>query len=216
MFTGLIEAVGSVADVKSTESGMRMRIRTELARTLAPGDSLAVNGVCLTVVLTSDEEVHADIGPETARVTTLGSLKRDQAVNLERPMRADGRFGGHFVQGHIDGVGTVDDVRTDGDAHWFTIAFKRDLAPYFIRKGSIAVDGISLTIAGLDGQKFDVMVIPFTWNHTSLHTLRVGTRVNLECDIIGKYVARAAEVSGRLKPASATEVDADVSRRRTK
>jgi len=195
MFTGLIEVVGSVVDVKSTESGMRMRIRTELARTLAPGDSLAVNGVCLTVVLTSAEEVHADIGPETARVTTLGSLKRDQAVNLERPMRADGRFGGHFVQGHIDGVGTVDDVRTDGDVHWFTIAFNRELAPYFIRKGSIAVDGISLTIAGLDGQKFDVMVIPFTWDHTSLHTLRVGTRVNLECDIIGKYVARAAEVA---------------------
>src|SRR5919205_1503401 len=123
MFTGLIETVGSVADVKSTESGIRMRIRTSLGGELAPGDSLAVNGVCLTVVLTGDDEVHADIGPETVRVTTLGSLKRDQAVNLERPLRADGRFGGHFVMGHVDGVGTVDDVRTDGDAHWFTIAF---------------------------------------------------------------------------------------------
>jgi riboflavin synthase len=197
MFTGLIEAVGAVADVKSHESGMRMRIRTGLARELSPGDSLAVNGVCLTVVLTSADEVHADIGPETARVTTLGSLRRDQAVNLERPLRADGRFGGHFVLGHVDGVGTVDDIRSDGDAHWFTIAFGRDLAAYFIRKGSIAVDGISLTIAGLDEEKFDVMVIPFTWNHTNLHTLRVPHRVNLECDMIGKYVARATELHGK-------------------
>ena len=197
MFTGLIEAIGSVAEVKSTGSGIRMRIRTALARELAPGDSLAVNGVCLTVVLAGDGEVHADIGPETTRATTLGALRRDEIVNLERPLRADARFGGHFVMGHVDAPGTVEDIRTEGDAHWFTIAFRRDLAPYLIRKGSIAVDGISLTIAGLGEGKFDVMVIPFTWEHTNLRTLRTGSRVNLECDMVGKYVARAAELHGK-------------------
>ena len=195
MFTGLIEAIGHVAEVKSTGSGIRIRIRTGLAPELAPGDSLAVNGVCLTVVLAGDGDVHADIGPETTRVTTLGTLKRDEAVNLERPLRADARFGGHFVMGHVDASGTVEDIRTEGDAHWFTIRFRRDLAPYLIRKGSIAVDGISLTIAGLGDEKFDVMVIPFTWEHTNLHTVRVGSRVNLECDMVGKYVVRAAEIA---------------------
>jgi riboflavin synthase len=197
MFTGLIEEIGSVAEVKSTGSGIRMRIRTKLARELAPGDSLAVNGVCLTVVHAGDGEVHADIGPETTRVTTLGALRREEVVNLERPLRADARFGGHFVMGHVDAPGTVEDIRTEGDAHWFTIAFRRDLAPYLIRKGSIAVDGISLTIAGLGEGKFDVMVIPFTWEHTNLRTLRTGSRVNLECDMVGKYVARAAELHGK-------------------
>lgn len=195
MFTGLIEALGRIAEVKSTGSGIRIRIRTELAGQLTPGDSLAVNGVCLTVVLAGDGEVHADVGPETTRVTTLGSFKRDEAVNLERPLRADARFGGHFVMGHVDAVGIVEDIRSEGDAHWFTITFRRDLAPYLIRKGSIAVDGISLTIAGLGEEKFDVMVIPFTWEHTNLRALRPGGRVNLECDIVGKYVARAAEVA---------------------
>lgn len=194
MFTGLIEAVGRVVEVKSTGGGTRLRIHTGLASELAPGDSLAVNGVCLTVVLAEEGDVHADIGPETARVTTLGSLRRDQDVNLERPMRADSRFGGHFVLGHVDGTGTVDDIRTEGDAHWLTISFRDDLAPFLIRKGSVAVDGISLTVAGLDESRFDVMIIPFTWEHTNLHALRVGARVNLECDMLGKYVARAAEV----------------------
>ncbi len=194
MFTGLIETVGRVVEVKSTGGGTRLRIHTGLASELAPGDSLAVNGVCLTVVLAEEGDVHADIGPETARVTTLGSLRRDQDVNLERPMRADSRFGGHFVLGHVDGTGTVDDIRSEGDAHWLTISFRDDLAPFLIRKGSVAVDGISLTVVGLDESRFDVMIIPFTWEHTNLHALRVGARVNLECDMLGKYVARAAEV----------------------
>jgi riboflavin synthase len=194
MFTGLIETVGRVVEVKSTGGGTRLRIHTGLASELAPGDSLAVNGVCLTVVLAEEGDVHADIGPETARVTTLGSLKRDQDVNLERPMRADSRFGGHFVLGHVDGTGTVDEIRAEGDAHWLTISFRDDLAPFLIRKGSVAVDGISLTVAGLDESRFDVMIIPFTWEHTNLHALRVGARVNVECDMLGKYVARAAEL----------------------
>jgi len=201
MFTGLIEAVGKVADVKSEPGGIRLRIRTELASSLSAGDSLAVNGVCLTVVTADRGEVHADIGPETARVTTLGTLRHEQRVNLERPMRANGLVGGHFVQGHVDGTGLVDEIRPDGDSHWLTVSFDRSLSPYFIRKGSIAVDGVSLTVAGLGGTVFDVMIIPFTWANTSLSSLKVRDRVNLECDMIGKYVARAVALAdeGKLK-----------------
>jgi riboflavin synthase alpha subunit len=195
MFTGLIEAVGKVADLKATPSGFRVRVRTTLAPELTPGDSLAVNGVCLTVIAADNGEVHADIGPETARVTTLGSMRPEQRVNLERSMRADGRVGGHFVQGHIDGTGVVDEIRPDGDSHWVTISFDRGLSPYFIRKGSIAVDGVSLTVAGLGGNVFDAMIIPFTWGNTNFSALRVRDRVNLECDMIGKYVARAMELA---------------------
>jgi riboflavin synthase len=194
MFTGLIEAVGRVVDVKQTGSGFRLRIHTPLASALTPGESLAVNGVCLTVTQAVEDEVYADIGPETARITTLGTLRGDQAVNLERAMRADSRFGGHFVQGHVDGTGRVEDVHAEAGAHWLTVSFSRELAPYLVRKGSVAVDGISLTVAGLGADRFDVMIIPFTWTHTNLSAARVGSRVNLECDMVGKYVARAVEL----------------------
>src|SRR5580765_1688946 len=206
MFTGLIEAVGEIAEVKTSPGGFRIRIRTTLAADLASGDSLAVNGVCLTVIAADGGEVHADIGPETARVTTLGSMRGEQQVNLERPMRADGRLGGHFVQGHIDGTGIVEEIRPDGDSHWLTISFDRSLSPYLIRKGSIAVDGVSLTLAGLGGNAFEAMIIPFTWSNTALSSLTVRERVNIECDMIGKYVARAIELTedGRLKPAPTT------------
>jgi riboflavin synthase len=196
MFTGLIETIGEIIEVKGTSAGTRLRIRSDLCIALKPGDSLAVNGVCLTVTLCEKGEVHADVGPETARVTTLGSLRRSQTVNLEQSMRADGRFGGHFVQGHVDGTGTIEDIRTETDARWLTISFPPSLAQYLIRKGSIAVDGISLTIAGLGETQFDVMIIPFTWEHTNLRAIRVRDRVNLECDMIGKYVVRAAELAG--------------------
>ena len=204
MFTGLIEAVGEIAEVKASPGGFRIGIRTTLASDLVSGDSLAVNGVCLTVVTAGGGEVHADIGPETARVTTLGSLRKEQRVNLERSMRADGRVGGHFVQGHVDGPGFVEEIRPDGDSHWLAISFDSSLAPYLIRKGSIAVDGVSLTIAGLGENVFDVMIIPFTWANTALSSLKTGDRVNIECDMIGKYVARSLELAedvGRLKPA---------------
>jgi len=194
MFTGLIEAVGQVAEIKNTGSGVRLRVRTALASEIVPGDSLAVNGVCLTVIVAGGGDVHTDIGPETARVTTMGSLRRDQPVNLERALRADGRLGGHFVQGHVDGTGTIDAIRPEGDAHWLTISFSPSLAPFFIRKGSIAVDGVSLTVAGLGQARFDVMIVSFTWENTTLSTMRPGDRVNLECDMVGKYVARAAEL----------------------
>lgn len=193
MFTGIVEATGRIAEVKSAPGALRLRIETALADHLAPGASLAVNGVCLTVVVSDAGHVMADIGPETARITTLGRVQPGQFVNLERPLRADGRLDGHFVLGHVDGVGTVTDVRPDADSYWLTVQFPEGLAALFIRKGSVAVDGISLTVAGLDGPAFDVQVIPYTWAHTTLRHRRPGDTVNLECDMIGKYVLRAIE-----------------------
>jgi riboflavin synthase len=174
---------------------LRLRLATGLASELAIGDSVAVNGVCLTVISTDGENIYADVSPETARVTAIGSLKRGALVNLERPLRADARIGGHFVQGHVDGTGRIDEIRREGDSWWITIEYPSALAPSIVRKGSIAVDGISLTVAGVDNRRFDVQIIPYTWEHTNLRTLRVGEAVNLECDILGKYVFRALEVA---------------------
>src|SRR5688572_21181475 len=178
MFTGIVEAVGTLSEVKGTGGGYRVRIQTALAAALKIGDSLAVNGVCLTVILLDGEHVLADVGPETSRVTTLGSLQRGQEVNLERPLKVDGRFDGHFVLGHVDGVGVIDEIRAEGEFHWLTIGFPPAMAALFIRKGSITVDGVSLTVAGLGERQFDVMVIPFTWNSTTLKALRKGDKVN--------------------------------------
>ena len=196
MFTGLVEAVGQLVERSPIESGFRLRIATLLAPELTQGDSLAVNGVCLTVTSSADGEVRADVGPETNRVTTLGWLAPGASVNLERPLRADSRLGGHFVQGHVDGVGTVEDVRAEADFQWITITFPRHLAPYVIHKGSIAVDGISLTVARLGLDRFDVQIVPFTLEHTNLSRISVRDVVNLECDMVGKYVVRAAELAG--------------------
>ncbi|MEZ5283994.1 MAG: riboflavin synthase [Vicinamibacterales bacterium] len=196
MFTGIVEATGTLSEVKAVADGVRIRIETTLAASLSPGASLAVNGVCLTVVLVDGSQVLMDIGPETARVTTFGAANRGQIVNLERPVRLDGRLDGHLVQGHVDGIGVVTDVRSapESDSHWLTVRFPADLASHFIRKGSVAVDGVSLTVAGLGPREFDVQIIPYTWMHTTLRQLRPDDKVNLECDMIGKYVARALEV----------------------
>jgi len=196
MFTGLVEAVGELIERKPTDRGFRLRIGTGLSRELSPGDSLAVNGVCLTVIVADGQEVHADVGPETDRVTTLGGLAPGSVVNLERPLRADSRFGGHFVQGHVDAVGNIEELRQDAEFYWLTVSFPSQLAPYLVHKGSIAVDGISLTVAGLGINRFDVQLVPFTMQHTNLHRAQVRDRVNLECDMVGKYVVRAAELAG--------------------
>lgn len=196
MFTGLIETLGEVAEMKPTPAGFRLRVVTEMAPELTAGDSLAVNGVCLTVVSADPDGIHADISPETARVSTLGALKRGSLVNLERPLRADARLGGHFVQGHVDATGTIEDIRQDGDSYWLTVRYPPLLAPYIVRKGSIAVNGISLTVAGLDDKHFDVQLIPFTWEHTNLKQSKQGEMVNIEVDILGKYVVRVAELAG--------------------
>jgi riboflavin synthase len=202
MFTGLVEAVGELLDRTPTDGGVRLRIATSLTPELSEGDSLAVNGVCLTVVTGAEGEIAADVGPETIRVTTLGGLGVGNPVNLERPLRADSRFGGHFVQGHVDAVGSIEQIRREAEFVWLTVSHPAALAPLFVSKGSVAVDGVSLTVAILRTNKFDIQLVPYTLEHTNLGRVRVGDRVNLECDIVGKYVARAAELAG-LRPKGA-------------
>ncbi len=197
MFTGLIEAVGEVAEMKPTPSGLRIRVDAPLAGEFAAGDSIAVSGVCLTVVSADASGFHADLSPETVRVSSLGTLRRGCLVNLERPLRVDARLGGHFVQGHVDGMATIDDIRQEGDSYWLTVKFPAELAAYIVRKGSIAVNGISLTVAGVDDRHFDIQVIPFTWANTNLRSTKAGDVVNVECDILGKYVARAIELAAK-------------------
>ena len=199
MFTGIVETVGEVAELKPTPSGLRLRLSTQLSGELTPGESLAVNGVCLTVVSSDAGGVHMDVSPETLRVSTMGSLKRGAAVNLERPMRADSRVGGHFVQGHVDATGTIEELRQDGDCWWVTVKFPTALAGQIVRKGSIALDGISLTVAGVDDRRLDVQVIPFTWQHTNLKSAKVNDHVNIECDMLGKYVLRALDLTKEKK-----------------
>jgi len=196
MFTGLVESVGEIAGVEPTNGGVRLRVTAPLASEVRPGDSVAVNGVCLTAVVAGAAEMHFDVGPETLRVTTLGGLSRGHVVNLERPLRADGRLGGHFVQGHVDAIGHIADLRTDAEFLWVTVAFPPELARYIVPKGSIAVDGISLTVALLGDGRFDVQIVPFTREHTNLSRARIQDRVNLECDMVGKYVARAIDLAG--------------------
>ena len=203
MFNGLIETRGTVTELRPIPAGFRIVVETPLSPDLTLGESIAVNGVCLTVVQTeprSEEAAgrsgtfYADVSPETARITGLGTLHAGNVVNLERSMRADTRVGGHFVQGHVDATGQIAEIRHEADFHWVTVAFPPALAPLFVRKGSVAVDGISLTVAGLEAERLTVQIVPFTWEHTNLSHLDVGATVNLECDIIGKYVVRALEV----------------------
>ena len=193
MFTGLIETTGEIAEIKSAGEGFRLRVAAPLASELRPGDSVAVNGVCLTVVVADAQGFAADVSPETVRVTALGSLRRGGLVNLERPLRAGDSLGGHFVQGHVDATGRIEELRDEGESHWLTVEYPAALAPFIVRKGSIAVDGISLTVAGVGPRLFDVQVIPYTWKETNLQKAQTGTLVNLECDLLGKYVARFLE-----------------------
>jgi riboflavin synthase len=196
MFTGLIEQVGILTAADPVPGGRRLTCATSFPD-LQLGESVAVNGVCLTVAGILDGGFAADVGPETLRVTSLGSLRPGSRVNLERAMRADARFGGHFVQGHVDGVGRVEALRTEGGSHWMTVSYPQADASGLIPKGAVAVDGISLTVASLTPDRFDVMIVPFTWTNTNLQARRVGDLVNLEYDMVGKYVVRALELGKR-------------------
>ena len=190
MFTGLVADLGSVAALDATEDGVRLRVRTALAGELSDGDSIAVNGVCLTAVAPDAESFGADVMHETLRRSSLAAVRTGTRVNLELPLRADERLGGHVVQGHVDGVGTIRAVREDGFARVLTIEADPALLRYVVEKGSIAVDGVSLTVAGLDSSSFDVSLIPETLERTSLGTAQPGATVNLEVDILAKYVER--------------------------
>lgn len=208
MFTGLIESVGEVRRRQPMAGGFAIQVATPLAADLRPGDSLAVDGVCLTAVSMEAGAVRFEVAPETARLTTLGGLAVGAAVNLERALRAGDRLGGHFVQGHVDAIGTVDVLRPDGDSYWLEVRYPRALAGGIVHKGSIAVDGVSLTVARLDGERFGVQIVPYTWDHTVLSGRRPGSAVNLETDMLGKYVARALAVAPpRQADAAATTED---------
>jgi riboflavin synthase alpha subunit len=197
MFTGLIEAVGEIVEVKPTTAGFRLRLSTTLASELVAGDSLAVNGVCLTVVGRRPGGLAFDLGPETLACTALGELGPGSCVNLERPLRLGAPLGGHLVLGHVDGVGTVEDVtRVESTARVRIALPGPDLAPYLVPKGSVAVEGVSLTVADLQPGRFEVMLIPHTLEVTTLGRLRVGQAVNIETDVIGKYVVRSLTLKG--------------------
>jgi riboflavin synthase len=193
MFTGLIEATGRIDKLELGAEGGHLTVRTSLARDLAAGDSIAVNGVCLTVIGHKKETFSADIAPITLEVTTLGRLRAGRVVNLERSLRADARIGGHFVLGHVDATGQIASIRPDGDSHWVEIEIPPVLEPLVIARGSIAVDGISLTIAALGRGRIAVQIVPFTFSHTSMAQAEAGDPVNLEADVLGKYVVRLLE-----------------------
>lgn len=191
MFTGLIEEVGEIQGIRR---GQRSCVLTIGCKTVLEdakiGDSIAVNGVCLTVTSRGGGYYTADVMSETMNRSSLGQLASGFKVNLERAMPANGRFGGHIVSGHIDGTGTVQSIVPDDNAVWYTIAARPELLRYIVEKGSITIDGISLTVAYVDESCFKVSIIPHTQQVTALHDRRVGDLVNLECDIIGKYVEK--------------------------
>jgi riboflavin synthase len=191
VFTGLVQGLGTVSEVHDTLDGVRLAIESPLAGELKEGDSIAVNGVCLTAVgLCAGERFGADVMHETLRRSSLGGLEAGSAVNLELPLRAADRLGGHVVQGHVDGLGVVAGARDDGFARVVTIEAEPDLLRYVVEKGSIAVDGISLTVARVDDAGFDVSLIPETLERTTLGRVSNGTVVNLEVDIVAKYVEK--------------------------
>ncbi|HYN05792.1 MAG TPA: riboflavin synthase [Vicinamibacterales bacterium] len=190
MFTGLIEATGRVERIHATPSGRVVRVATALGAELKAGESVAVSGVCLTVSSCDRSGFSAIVSPETLRVTTLLTAVEGRLLNLERPLRADGRFGGHFVLGHVDGVGRVSVIRADAECHWLEVEPPEHLMPLIVHKGSIAIDGISLTVAQLSDNRVGVQIVPFTLAETALRETRSGDAVNLEADVIGKYVAR--------------------------
>lgn len=193
MFTGIIEDVGRIEDVRSLEGGRRFTIRSAFAHELEPDDSVAVNGACLTVVARDDRTFEVVAVEETLLKTTLGGLSEGDAVNLERAVSAAGRLDGHIVQGHVDSTGTIEAVEELADSRRVRIRYEPSFAPYLVPTGSVAVDGISLTVARLDNNAFTVSIIPHTLEHTTARTWKPGLAVNLEFDVIGKYVARWME-----------------------
>lgn len=191
MFTGIIEETGKILEKDS-----KFKISCSLIlEDIKIGDSIAVNGVCLTVTDYNSNSFTADVMNETISKTNLKTTNIGDAVNLERAMSAKGRFGGHIVSGHIDGTGTIKSIKNDGIALWFTIATNKEILKYIVNKGSVAIDGISLTVAYVDDICFKVSVIPHTLNNTNIIHKKIGDTVNLENDIIGKYVDKFTQTN---------------------
>jgi riboflavin synthase len=203
MFTGIIEELGTVDAVVTRAAGARLRVRcATVMDDMKEGASIAVNGVCLTAVDLRTDGFHADLAPETLRRSNLGDLRAGSKVNLERPLAPSGRLSGHIVQGHVDGTGEFLGLDALGDENWWLrIRVPAELDAFLVFKGSIAIDGISLTIAALEGDVLSVTIIPHTYRSTTLGGYRAGARVNLECDVIAKHVEkllRKVEVKGGL------------------
>ncbi len=195
MFTGIIEEVGRIDAVEEHTGGAKIKIASRIAtKETHDGDSISVNGVCLTALQVSETSFSADVSRESLDRSTLGSLKVNSPVNLERAVTPSTRLGGHIVQGHVDGRGTFLSAEKSGDFWTVRIGFPPEMAKYLVYKGSVAVEGISLTIAKLDGDSFDIAVIPKTWEMTNLSSLNAGDAVNLEADIIAKYVERIMNI----------------------
>jgi riboflavin synthase len=192
MFTGIIEELGTVESVAARSAGARLKVRcTTVMEDMTEGASVAVNGVCLTAVEPRPGAFHADLAPETLRRSNLGDLRAGSRVNLERPLSPSGRLSGHIVQGHVDGTGELLSLESLGDENWWLrIRVPPDLDPFLVFKGSIAIDGISLTIAALEADLLSVTIIPHTHRNTTLAGYRPGARVNLECDILAKHVEK--------------------------
>jgi riboflavin synthase len=213
MFTGIIERVGKIDALDATNDGGRLRVSFGTAWPVSPlkiSDSIAVNGCCLTVVELGEDFFAADLSGETLRRTALGEKQSGAAVNLERPLAAGDRLGGHFVQGHVDAVGRVTRLVREGDSWWLSVRVPEDFRRYVAEKGSIAIDGISLTVARLNEGIADFAIIPFTYEQTNIKGLVPGDAVNIECDILSKYIealleARRAPGVSRLRVDELTE-----------
>ena len=190
MFTGLVADTGTIRALERDGDGVRLTVETQLAQELQQGDSVAVNGVCLTARDPGPGTFHADVMAETLRRSSLGPLAKGDTVNLELPLRAGDRLGGHVVQGHVDGTGTVESVEEDGFSRRVRVAAPVDVLRYVVEKGSIAVDGVSLTVAEVDDDGFVVALIPETLERTTLGGFEPGRVVNLEVDVLAKYVEK--------------------------
>jgi len=201
MFTGIIEEVGKVEAVETSDDGARILIRAALASDLRAGDSVAVNGACLTATSAGNGAFEADVMHQTLSLTTLGELDPDSAVNLELPVRASDRLGGHVVQGHVDGTAGAVDVFDDGFATRLRLELPEELRPLVVERGSIAIEGVSLTVAALTDDGVEVSLIPETLERTTLGRVQPGDRLNVECDVLARYVERQLS-SGGLSPLS--------------
>ncbi|GFN34829.1 riboflavin synthase [Tepidimicrobium xylanilyticum] len=191
MFTGLVEEVGKVLDIKKSNKIWTMTFECKkIVEDITIGDSIAINGVCLTVKEFDKNLFKVDVMAETIRKTNLGFIQSGDYVNFERALRVGDRLGGHVVTGHIDGTGVIEEIEEEGDSMWITISSSKDILKYIVHKGSIAIDGVSLTISFVDEEKFKVAIIPHTKVVTTLATKKINDLVNIECDLVGKYIER--------------------------
>jgi len=215
VFAGIVEEMGAVKTLEKSMAAARLTILAKIVMDDLPlGASISVNGTCLTVVKRDDKEFTVDVSPETMGVTNLGKLSAGSPVNLERAMKLNERIGGHLVAGHVDGIGTIRERHQEGNGTAITIEASPEVLRYCIPKGSITVDGVSLTINEVSGRSFEVMIIPHTAKVTTLGIKQVGETVNLESDLIGKYVERLLQERGQLPPKSELVIDRDYLQKR--